>query len=301
MKLTILGCGSALPKKDLYQTSQVLELRDKQFMIDCGEGAQIRLKQYKVKTTRLNHIFISHIHGDHCFGLMGLISTLCMMGRTAELNIYAHPDLETLMRPMLNYFCAEASFQVVFHNFSPYRSQVIYEDRSLTVTTLPLKHRVPTTGFLFQEHAGERHIIKKMIDAYNIPLTAIKDIKQGADFITSQGEVISNHRLTTDATPGKSYAYCSDTAYTEKIIPLIQNVDCLYHESTFLNHDTTRIKLTLHSSALQAATIAQKANAKQLILGHYSARYDDPLEFAQEAQTVFPNTFAARDGQIFEF
>ncbi len=300
MKLSILGSGSALPKKDFYQASQVLEFRNKQFMIDCGEGTQMRLKQYKVKTTRLNNIFISHLHGDHCFGLIGLISTMGMMGRTSDINIYSHPDLERILTPMLSFFCSDLPFSINFHSIPLYKSEMIYEDRTLKVITIPMKHRVPCCGFLFQEKQGERHIIKKMIDAYEVPLAFIKEIKAGADFVTSDGEIVPNNRLTTSPTATKSYAYCSDTAYSEKIIPYIEGVDCLYHESTFLEQDAARIKATLHSSALQAATIAKKAQVKKLILGHYSARYDNELPFLAEAKTVFENTYAAKDGLIFE-
>lgn len=300
MKLSILGSGSALPKKDFYQASQMLEFRNKQFMIDCGEGTQIRLKQYKVKTNRLNNIFISHLHGDHCFGLIGMISTLGMMGRTTDINIYAHHDLEKLMTPLFKYFCSDFPFAIKFHSFSPYKSDIIYEDRTVTVKTIPLKHRVPTSGFLFEEKCGERHIVRKMIDAYEVPLNLIKEIKAGADFVTPDGELVPNKRLTSPPTPSKRYAYCSDTAYSEKIIPIIEGVDCLYHEATFLEQDIVRIKATLHSSAKQAATIAMKANVKQLILGHYSARYDNELPFLKEAKEVFKNTFAARDGMVFE-
>jgi ribonuclease Z len=299
-RLTILGCGSALPQKDYNHSSQILEMRNKQFMIDCGEGTQSRLRQYHVKTSCMNHIFISHLHGDHCFGIIGLISTLGMMGRAADIEIHSHPDLEKLLSPMVNYFCSEFHFKINFNSFSPYKSEIIYEDKSLTVTTIPLKHRVPTCGFLFAEKQGERHIKREMAEAYEIPISFMKELKAGADFVTADGEIVPNKRLTSDPTPPKRYAYCSDTAYTEKLLPIIEGVDCLYHESTFLAEDSVRIKETLHSSAAQAATIAAKANVKQLILGHYSARYDNREPFLKEAKTIFENTFAAKDGDIYQ-
>lgn len=301
MKLTILGCGSALPQKNHNHTSQILEMRNKEFMIDCGEGTQTRIRQYHVKATRLNHIFISHLHGDHCFGLIGFISTQGMLGRTADLEIHSHPDLVRLMTPWIDYFCSDFPFQIKFHPFSPFKSELIYEDRSVKVTTIPLKHRVSSSGFLFQEKQGERHIKKDMADAYNVPIRCLKELKAGMDYVTPEGEVIPNSRLTTDPTPAKSYAYCSDTAYTEKIIPLIEGVDCLYHESTFLSDDQARIAATLHSSAAQAATIAKKAGVGKLILGHYSARYDSSAPFLEEAKKIFDNTYAAKDGDVITF
>ena len=240
VKLSILGCGSALPRPHSFHSSQLLEMRQKQFLIDCGEGCQIRMRQMKLHTNRLNHIFISHLHGDHCFGIPGLISTLGMLGRTSDITIHAHPDLERLMAPQLEFFCKDFPFKVHFENFSPYRSQVIYDDRSVKVTTIPLKHRVASSGFLFEEKPTERHIIRSMIDAYEIPIRAIKQIKAGADWVTPEGEVVPNSRLTSEATPPKRFAYISDTAYLEKIVPMIEGVDCLYHEATFLEEDSVR-------------------------------------------------------------
>ena len=278
MKLTVLGCGSALPLTGFGHSSQVLEFRNKQFMIDCGEGTQARAVRYHLKTARLNHIFISHLHGDHCFGLVGLVSTLGMLGRTADIEVHAHPDLERLYAPLIGHFCSDFPFAVRFHPFSPHRSEVIYEDRSVRVTTIPLKHRVPS------------------------PVSFMKDLKAGADFVTEDGEVVPNARLTLPPTPPKKYAYCSDTAYNEKIIPLIEGVDCLYHEATFLTGDKARMAATLHSSAAQAATIAAKAGVKRLIIGHYSARHNgDIAPFLEEAKSVFANTCAAKDGDVFFF
>lgn len=298
--LTILGSGSAMPKPDHFHTSQILDIRNKQFMIDCGEGAQIRVRQYKVKTARLTHIFISHLHGDHWLGLPGLISSLGMNGRTSDFYIHANPDLEKLLKPILDYSCSDFPFKVYFEPYSPYKSAVIYEDRVIKITTIPLKHRVPTCGFLFEEKNKQRHINRAVIDAYEVPVEALKNIKNGADFITKQGEVILNNRLTTPSSPSVRYAYISDTAYYEKIIPYIEGVDCLYHESTFLDEDVSRIKFTLHSSAKQAALIAKKANVKKLLIGHYSARYNSIVPLLNEARETFPNTFATSDGSVFE-
>ena len=301
MKLTVLGSGSAMPTPERYHSAQLLEMRNKQFLIDCGEGTQNRLVQYGIRTNRLNHIFISHLHGDHCFGLIGLISTLGMLGRTADIEIHAQPDLEPLLRPQIDYFCGEFPFQVIFHPFSPYQNAVIYDDRSVTVSTIPLKHRAPSVGFLFEEKPLERHLIRQMVEAYDIPIRFLKDIKNGADYITPDGETVTNERLTTPPTLPRKFAYCSDTAYSEKIVPLIQGVDCLYHETTFLNEDIVRAKQTLHSTATQAATLAKMAEVGKLIIGHYSARYRDISPFVEEARAIFPNTLGATDGAQFEF
>lgn len=300
MKLTVLGSGSAMPTVERYHSAQLLEMRNKQFLIDCGEGTQNRLIENGIRTTRLNHIFISHLHGDHCFGLVGLLSTLGMLRRTADIEIHAHPDLERLLRPHIDYFCRESLFQVKFHPFSPFQSDVIYEDRTVTVTTIPLKHRAPSAGFLFEEKPLERHLIKQLVDAYEIPIRFLKDIKNGEDYITPDGEVVLNERLTTPPTTPRRFAYCSDTAYSEKIVPLIQGVDCLYHETTFLTEDALRAKQTLHSTAAQAATIAKMADVGKLIIGHYSARYPSIEPFVEEARAIFPNTWGSTDGARFD-
>lgn len=298
--LTILGSGSALPTRDNFPTSQVLEMRDKQFMIDCGEGAQIRMRQMNVKTARLGHIFISHLHGDHVFGLIGLISSFGMLHRTADLYIHAAPELEPILRVQLDFFCDEMSFKVIFVPYDPRKYALIFEDRSVKVHSLPLKHRVPTCGFLFEEKTGDRHIVRDMIDFYKVPTWAIHNIKKGADFVTESGETIDNSLLTKPPKPGKRFAYCSDTAYNEKLVEWIEGVDCLYHEATFLSDEIIRAKKTMHSTAAQAATIAQKAGVKKLIIGHYSARYNSKKPLLDEAKTVFENTFLAEDMKIYE-
>ena len=199
MKLTVLGSGSAMPTPERYHSAQLLEMRNKQFLIDCGEGTQNRMIQFGVRANRLNHIFISHLHGDHCFGLMGLISALGMLGRTADIEIHAQPDLEVLLRPQIDYFCGEFPFQVKFHPFSPYQSAVIYEDRSVTVTTIPLKHRAPSVGFLFEEKAMERHLVRSMVESYDIPLRLLKGIKNGDKVkISSARGSIDSYALVTD-------------------------------------------------------------------------------------------------------
>lgn len=297
--LTILGAGSAKPTKNLSPSGQVLQMCDKQFLIDCGEGTQINIIRVGVRINRLDNIFISHLHGDHCFGLLGLLSTLGLLGRTRSITIHAHPDLERLLLPLLEYFCKDMTYKVRFNNINPKKHEVIYEDRTLVVKTLPLKHRVPCCGFLFEEKQRLPHIRRDMIDFYHIPLSEIPAIKNGADFTTADGRTIANSALTTPAAKPFRYAYCSDTAYSEKLIPLLHDTDCLYHEATFTEEYLRQSKETLHSTAHQAATIAQKAGVKQLILGHFSSRLNDLSIVLNEAQEIFPNTIIAQDKSIY--
>ena len=231
-------------------TGQIVELCDKSFLVDCGEGTQLKMRQLGVKTSRLYTVLISHLHGDHCFGLIGLISTLGMMGRVQPLHIYAHGDLEKLLRPWLDYHCQDLSYELVFHVINPRKREVIFEDRTLTIETIPLKHKVPTCGFLFTEY----------------------------------------HR---DQAPRKRYAYCSDTAYREQIINQISGVDVLFHEATYTEKDAAKCKVHTHSTAKQAAQIAEKAQVGKLVIGHFSAREDDHNVFLEEAKEVFPNTVLA--------
>lgn len=257
------------------------------------------MRQMDLRTARLGHVFISHLHGDHCFGLIGLISSWGMLGRTAELHIHAHPDLEKLLNAQLRYFCDKLTYDIVFHPLDPRKNDLVYEDRTVQVSSLPLKHRVPCCGFLFEEKASERHILRDMIDCYEIPISRIPKIKQGEDYQMPDGRIIPNSRLTSDPTPPIKYAYCSDTAYNEKLIPLIAGVDCLYHEATFEDAFLARAKETQHSTASQTATIALKAGVKKLILGHFSARHSDQTQILKEASAIFPNTLLGKDKTVF--
>ena len=294
-EVNILGCGSALPTTRHFASSQVLNIREKLFMIDCGEAAQLQLRRSKLKFSRLNHIFISHLHGDHCFGLMGLISTFGLLGRTADLHIYAHKDLERLLTPHLDYFCKGMTYKVVFHSINPSKEEVIYEDRSLTVTTIPLRHRMPTCGFLFQEKKTPNHLNREMADFYGVPTYEFNRIKNGADFVTPDGEVIANSKLTFPSEEPKSYAYCSDTIMLRKVIPQIKGVTVLFHEATFMEEDAARAKETFHSTAKQAAEIAKEAEVGTLVIGHFSARYEKEAPLLEEAKTVFPKTVLAKE------
>ena len=294
-ELHILGCGSALPTTRHFATSQVVNLRDKLFMIDCGEGAQMQLRKSRLKSSRLNHIFISHLHGDHCFGLMGLISTFGLLGRTAELHIHSPKGLEELLTPMLNFFCHTLAYKVIFHEFDTRQTSVVYEDRSMTVTTIPLQHRIPCCGFLFAEKARPNHIIRDMVDFYKVPVYELNRIKNGSDYVTPEGEVIANTRLTRPSDPPRKYAYCSDTIFRPEIVEQLSGVDLLFHEATFAESELARAKETYHTTAAQAARIALEAGVRQLVIGHFSARYEDESILLKEASAVFPNTILAKE------
>ena len=296
--INILGCGSALPTTRHLATSQIVDLRDKLYMIDCGEGTQVQMLRMRVRFGRLAHIFISHLHGDHCFGLPGLISTLGMLGRTGELVVHGPKEVETYLRPVMDLFCRGMEFEVRFNPVDTRSHSLVMEDRSLSVYSIPLKHRIPTCGYLFAEKPKEAHIIREMTDFYQVPVRCMKDIKQGQDYVTPEGEVVPNSRLTRPAAPPKRYAFCSDTAYNRSIIPIIEGADLLYHEATFAECDLARAKETFHSTARQAAEIARDAHVKRLVIGHYSARYEDLSELHREAEAVFPGTILGNEGTV---
>lgn len=283
------------PQRVISPTSQIVNVRDKLFMIDCGEGAQLQFRKSHLKFSRLNHIFISHLHGDHCFGLLGLISTLNLLGRTAELHIHSPKGLETLLTPMLDFFNRQMTYKVLFHEFDTKEPMQIYEDRSLTVTTIPLRHRMPCCGFLFAEKRRPNHIIREMVDFYQVPVYELNRIKNGADYVTPEGKTVSNNLLTRPSAPSRSYAYCSDTIYLPSIVEQIKGVDLLFHEATFANEDAPRAKETFHTTAAQAAEIARKAEVKKLLIGHFSARYEDENILLQEASAIFPDTQLAKE------
>lgn len=294
-EINILGCGSALPTSRHFPTSQIINVRDKLFMVDCGEGAQMQFRKSRLKFSRLNHIFISHLHGDHCFGLPGLISTLGMLGRTAELCIHAPKDAEKIFAPLLDFFCKNLPYKVTFKEFETKQSAIIYEDRSITVQTIPLKHRIPCCGFLFAEKQRPNHIIRDMIDFYEVPVYELNRIKNGMDYTTPEGEVIPNNRLTRPSEPPRKYAYCSDTIYMKQLAEQMQGVDLLFHEATFAEEDLPRAKETYHTTASQAAELAANAQVKKLVIGHFSARYDDESVLLNEAASIFPNTILAKE------
>ena len=294
--LHILGCGSALPTTRHLSASQIVRHRDKLYMIDCGEGAQLQMRRMKIRFGRLNHIFISHLHGDHCFGLPGLISTFGMLGRRGDLFVHGPKDVEDYLQPILKRFCKGLSFEVRFNLIDPGRHALILEDRALCVYSIPLKHRLPACGFLFEEKKKEDRLLREMADFYKIPVRLLRDIKRGDDYLTPGGERIPHARLTCPAEPPRRYAYCSDTAFEPSIAPLVRGVDLLYHEATFIEADAARARETAHSTAAQAAEIARLAGAKKLIIGHFSSRYEDEQAIKMEADTIFPGTILANEG-----
>ena len=298
-KVHILGCGSALPTLKHFPSSQVVEVRGKLFMVDCGEGAQIQLRKTRISFSKIRCVFISHLHGDHCFGLIGLISTFGMLGRTVPLHVYAPEEFGPMLHAQLEMFCTGLEFEVLFHAVDTQKNQVIYEDKSLSVETIPLSHRVPCCGFLFREKPGRRHILREMIDCYEIPISQIDNIKSGMDWTTSDGRVIPNSRLTTDPSPSRSYAYCSDTRYVPSLHTLVERVNLLYHESTYDKACADRARLYYHSTAEQAAMVARDAHVGQLLLGHFSARYNDEEHILNEARALFSNTYLAREGEEY--
>jgi len=274
---------------------QVLNVRDNLMMIDCGEGAQLAVRRMKLKLMRLNHIFISHLHGDHCFGLPGLVSTMALLNRTGSLTIHTFKDGAELFSQMLDFFCRERPFDVRFNIIDTHK-RLIWEDDAMTVTTFPLVHRVPAVGFIFQEKPKLRHIIGEEVKRLGIPHYAMNSLRQGHDWVTQDGVIIPNRQLTTPADDAISYAYCSDTKFSKRVIRNVQGVDWLYHEATYDNSLRIKAHKRYHSTALEAATVAREAGVRQLIIGHFSKRYLDEGILLDEARSIFPATRLANEG-----
>ncbi len=296
-----MGCYAATPRTITNPTSQVLEIKNHMFLIDCGEGTQVQLRKHKIKFSQIEHIFISHLHGDHFFGLIGLISTFMLLGREKDLNIYGPKGIKEAILLLLKLGNTYTSYNLFFHELTSKESEVIYEDEKVKVSTIPLKHRVYTNGFLFEEKNRERKLNLDAILNYNIDKLYFNKIKLGGDITLDDGRIIPNALLTFNPPEAKSYAFCSDTLYTEDIIPIIKNVTVLYHESTFLESESHLTEKTMHSTAKQAAKIAKLADVKNLLLGHYSTRYGTIKLFKTEAQEIFENVLLADDGLEFEF
>lgn len=301
MKVSILGCYSATPRTITNPTSQVLEINNQMYLIDCGEGTQVQLRKHKIKFSRINQIFISHLHGDHFFGLIGLISTFSLLNRPSDLHIYGPKGIKEIILLQIKLSKSYTKYNLFFHELESTNSELIFEDDKIAIYTIPLKHRVYTNGFLFKEKPGLRRINIDAAKEHNIEICYFNKLKQGSDLKQEDGTIIKNETVTFDPLPTQSYAFCSDTVYNEEIIPFIENVDVLYHESTFLEQDIEKCIPTGHSTAIQAATIAKKAQVKNLILGHYSTRYSDINLFKQEADTVFDSVILADDGKVFKF
>ena len=300
MKLTILGSSSALPTSERNPSAHALNVHERSYLIDCGEGTQLQLRRNRISFTKINHIFISHLHGDHVFGIYGLLSTMSLMGRKLPLHIYAPGNYDIILNSHLNDFQLELGFEIKFTSLKGKDPEIILDNKHLTVTSFPLVHRIPSFGFLFREKQKDRNIIKECIDKYNIPIFRIPAIKKGEDFLTSDGEIIKNEVLTLQPAPPVSYAYCSDTRYFARLSSFVKGVTALYHEATFAADNQKLAKTTFHSTTHDAATTAKNAEAQTLIIGHFSSRYKDINQLVDEAKAVFPRTFPAIDGKTYE-
>jgi ribonuclease Z len=300
ISVTILGSNSALPTSERNPTAQVLNASGRFFLIDCGEGTQMQLRRNRVHFGKIDHVFISHLHGDHVFGLPGLISSFGLLGRTNDLHIHGVADLEMVLRPVIDYFSRELPFKVVFHHINPLEKELIYEDAALEVTTFPVEHRIPTVGFLFREKPKERKINKQMCDFYEVPLRVLPKLKKGEDFIPDSGGHVPNTKLTLPAPPSVSYAFCTDTRPLPSVVEVVKGVDMLYHEATFISDQEGLAYKTFHSTARQAAKVALQAGVKKLLIGHFSSRYKDLSPLLSEAREVFPDTEIATEGVTFE-
>tara|TARA_B110001454_G_C12711572_1_gene430934 strand:- start:268 stop:1182 length:915 start_codon:yes stop_codon:yes gene_type:complete len=298
--LTILGCHSATPRINAFPTSQYLEINNSHFLIDCGEGTQRQMRKYKVGFSKINHIFISHLHGDHFYGLVGLLSTYGILNREKELHIYGPKGIKEVTLLQLKISQSHAKYKMIFHELTSKKSELIFENDKVSVTTIPLNHRVYTNGYLFTEKEKPRKLNMLNISGYpEIGKADYLNIKAGRDFILTSGEIVQNTELTTNPPKPLSFAFCSDTSYKPDIIPIIKNVDLLYHEATFLSDREDLAKKTKHATSKQAAQIAKDANVNQLVIGHYSGRYKDISLFKKEAQEIFKNTELAEPGKVF--
>ena len=300
MKLTILGSSASTPKVNKYTTSQLLKIRNHHILIDCGEGIQMQLRKLKINFSKISHIFISHLHGDHYFGLIGLISTFRLLGRDSDLNIYGPEGLREVINMQLKLSCSWLTYKVIFHTLKSKSQKIVLNNQDFTVKTIPLNHRIYTNGFLFEEKFYERNVNKSKIKEYKLKVDDIKKIKNGGDFFLKDGKKIENSFFLRAPKKSKRYAFCSDTAYYLDIIELISSVDCLYHESTFLDSHSDLAKKTKHSTASDAAKIASAANVGKLILGHFSNRYKNQEKFLLEAKIHFKNVELAIEGTEFD-
>lgn len=301
LKLTILGCHSATPRVNANPTSQFLQIKNHHFLIDCGEGTQVQLRKNKIKFSKIDHIFISHLHGDHMYGLIGLISTYRLLNREKELHVYGPKGLKEIITLQLKLSDSWTHYKLLFHELTSKKSELIFESETVEVYTIPLEHRIYTNGFLFKEKLGERQLdMNAVLNEPEIQVCDYQNLKNGRNFAKEDGTLIPNDSLTKDPKPALSYAYCSDTKYNEGIVPIIMNVDCLYHEATFLKDRELLAEKTKHATAEQAALIAAKAHVGQLILGHFSGRYKSKKPFLKEAREHFENSILAVEGETFE-
>ncbi len=294
-QVNILGCGSAIPTARHNPSSQILDIRDNLFMIDCGEGAQLTMRKMRLKYTRLNHIFISHLHGDHCFGLVGLLSSMALQEKTGIVTIHIFEEGANLFDQQLKFFCRDIPFEIKFNIIKP-ENALVFESQAITIETIPLFHRVPCVGFVFKEKNKLRHLKGDMVRFYNIPIKELHGIKEGNDYVTPEGVLVTNSQLTTDPDRVMSYAYCSDTAFNLQVAEMVKGINTIYHEATYTNDFVHLARQRGHSTSVEAARIAQIAGAERLVLGHFSKRYRDESPIINEAKEIFPNTILANDG-----
>lgn len=295
MKVTVIGCGSALPTLHHNNAAQVVEVDGHLYLIDCGEGTQVWLRRSKLAFSRISAIFITHIHGDHVFGLIGLISSFNLLDRDKPLHVFASKELEEFLNLQIKMFCRDMGYEVIFHAVDTTKKQVIYEDEKVTVKSLPLNHRMPCSGFIFSEKQKLPHINREMVDFYKVPNYKLNDIKNGLDFVAEDGEIVPFTRLTTPAEKPKSYAYCSDTKYIPDLYKQLEEVDVLYHEATYANDRKEQAAKYYHSTAEEAAMVARDAKVSRLYIGHYSQRYNDEKLLLEEARKVFQETYLTNE------
>ena len=300
-KLTILGCDSAIPTINKQQTAQLLNVNERFFLIDCGENTQVQLRKYQLSFQRINHVFISHLHGDHYYGLIGLITSMHLLGRKKELHIYAHVELKEIINIQLSASNTILNYPLFFHEIPNDDEIVLYSDQNIEIKNILLDHTIDCSGFIFKEKKYKRKIIKEKLDEFKIPFEEISNLRKGKDLLLKDGRKILNHEVTKEGDSPKSYAYCSDTRFFSSIISKIKNVDLLYHETTFCDEHFDVAQKTGHSTTIQAAKIAKKAKAKRLIIGHYSKRYSDLNELLNESRSVFENSFLSREGDVLDF
>ncbi|MFM2268869.1 MAG: hypothetical protein RL757_2310 [Bacteroidota bacterium] len=299
-KLTVLGSSAAVPTMERGLSAYVLSVGQHLFLIDCGEGTQLQMMKYKIKRNSINHIFISHLHGDHYYGLVGLITSYALLGRTAPLMVYAPEGLSEIMAVNFKHSQFNCPFPLFFVVLDTTERRKIMDTESLEVWHFPLEHRIATCGFLFKEKPFKRRLLKEKIAQYEIPHSFLRGIKNGDDFELSDGTIVSNVELTKDPPPPRSFAYCSDTRFSEAVIDAVKGVDLLFHEATFLEEMREHAEFAFHSTAIDAANVALRAGVEKLVIGHFSSRYYDDTPLTDEAKTVFPNTFAAYDGANYE-
>ncbi len=300
MKITILGNNSAIPSCGRHPTAQIVEIREQLILMDCGEGTQMQIQKYGVRTRRIHHIFISHLHGDHYFGLIGLLTSMGLLGRSEPVRLYGPPELMDIIRLQLQVACTELPFELHFTAIDDGEEKILVDTPFITVQCFPTEHRIPCHGFVFESKKGGRTLLPEKCREHGIPASFYQRLKEGGDYITKNGDLIKNEWVTEDPPPSKKYAYCADTRSTESFLPCISGVDIMYHESTYLNDLAQRARERFHSTALEAAQLALKARAGRLLLGHFSSKYEDLELFAEEACRVFPDTEVTREGMTYE-